>query len=246
MRVIPAIDLKDGKCVRLFQGDYAQQTEYANDPLLIARRFAEFNVGDLHVVDLDGARTGAQANAAAIRKIAAETPFDVQVGGGIRDSKVLDHWLANGVSRAVIGSLAVSEPETIKTWLNELGGSKIVLALDVTIADDGTPYVSTNGWTSTSQTTLWNCIERYLENGLQHVLCTDISRDGAMAGPNIDLYRRVLTRYPELQLQASGGVRHAQDLETLAQLGVPAAITGRALLDGKISAAEVASFRRSA
>lgn len=246
MQLIPAIDLKDGKCVRLFQGDFDKQTDYSTDPLEVAQRFATFGTRDLHVVDLDGARTGSQCNAGAVRRIAEQTDFEIQLGGGIRSREVLVNWFNNGMSRGVIGSLAVAEPRTVKAWFNEFGAERLVLALDVSLDNAGTPFLSTHGWTTTSEVTLWECIDDYLADGLTHVLCTDISRDGALAGPNIQLYGEILKRYPGLQLQASGGVRDVNDLLALQEQGLPAAISGRALLDGAISADEVSSFRQSA
>ncbi len=245
MRVIPAIDLKGGRCVRLLRGDFDRETEYAGDPLEIAERYAAFDVGELHVVDLDGARTGAQANADAIDRITGQSPFAVQLGGGIRGRDTVQRWLSRGVSRVVIGSIAVSDPDTVGAWLDEFGADRIVLAFDVTI-DGGTPYVATHGWTQKTRRTLWDCIDGYLGVGLVHLLCTDIGRDGAMTGPNVALYSDIIERYPQLELQASGGIRHAQDLSELKARGVPAAITGKALLDGRITADEVATFRRSA
>jgi phosphoribosylformimino-5-aminoimidazole carboxamide ribotide isomerase len=246
MRVIPAIDLMGGKCVRLYQGDFEQSTKYSDDPISTARGFAEFSAADLHVVDLDGARSGKQVNRDIISRIAAETDMAVQVGGGIRDVNVLQAWLDAGIARCVIGSLAITEPDAVKSWLVRFGGEHIVLALDVNIAADGVPLITTHGWTASSTTTIFECIENYVTHGLRHVLCTDVSRDGAMAGPNVQLYQDILSRFPDLELQASGGVRHIQDLETLRTAGLPAAITGRALLDGKISPAEVVSFQQNA
>lgn len=246
MKVIPAIDLKGGKCVRLFKGDFARTTEYSNEPLSIARQFAELQTTDLHIVDLDGARSGTQANQAIIAAIAAESPMAIQVGGGIRDRVALAGWLSAGVARCVIGSLAITEPDTVKSLLVQYGGDHVVLALDVNIGDDGVPLVTTHGWTRPSETTVFECVEQYRDVGLRHVLCTDVSRDGAMAGPNVELYASLMARFPELRLQASGGVRHLQDLQTLRGRGIPAAITGRALLDGRITAAEVVSFQQDA
>lgn len=246
MKIIPAIDIKGGKCVRLLQGRFDAVTHYSDDPADVARRFAVLNVRDLHVVDLDGARTGLQENTQVIRSIASATSFDIQLGGGLRQHKSLEHWFDAGVRRCVVGSLAVQQAPRVLEWLDEFGADRIVLALDVTIGDDGAPYLATHGWTRTTRTTLWDCLERYLGAGLKHVLCTDISRDGALAGPNVSLYREILQRYPSLQLQASGGIRHAADLRELQMNGLPAAISGRALLDGAISADEVASFRQSA
>ena len=246
MKVIPAIDLQGGKCVRLYQGDFEKSTEYSDDPVAVAREFAGLQATDLHIVDLDGARSGTQENREIISTIAAQSGMTVQIGGGIRSRETATDWLAAGASRCVIGSLAVSEPDAVKSWLVQLGADNVVLALDVNIDANGIPKITTHGWTRASETSVYECIEDYLSAGLRHVLCTDVSRDGAMAGPNLDLYAGIMERYPELQLQASGGVRHIGDLEALRELGIPAAISGRALLDGKITAAEVATFLQNA
>jgi phosphoribosylformimino-5-aminoimidazole carboxamide ribotide isomerase len=246
MRVIPAIDVKDGKCVRLFKGDFEQVTEYSDRPVEVARRFAALDVRDLHIVDLDGARDGTGVNRDSVAAIAAETSLAVQVGGGIRDTNTLADWFDRGIDRCVIGSLAVEQSDLVREWFAAYGADRIVLALDVVIGEDEVPKIATRGWTQTTETTLWDCIETYLDAGLRHVLCTDIGRDGALSGPNVELYSIVLERYPMLELQASGGVRDATDLERLRKAGLPAAITGRALLDGRITDREVASFRQSA
>jgi len=245
VRVIPAIDIKNGACVRLFKGDFERTTQYSTDPAAVGRRFSALNVSDLHIVDLDGARTGAQQNHAIVAEIARESGLDIQLGGGIRSRDVVAKWLDTGVSRCVIGSVAIREPDTVKPWLAEFGPARIVLALDIKLDRTGQPMLTTHGWTEESGVSLWDCIDSYSDAGLQHVLCTDVARDGAMTGPNFELYSRLLERYPTLALQASGGVRHAEDLRRLQQLGVPAAITGRALLDGAISETEVASFRQN-
>jgi len=246
MRIIPAIDLKDGKCVRLLKGDFEQTTEYSDDPAAIARQFSALDVADLHVVDLDGARIGTQQNRASIESILRDTSLTVQLGGGIRRKQDVANWLDTGISRCVIGSMAVTEPDTVKDWMNAFGGKRIVLALDVNLREDGIPMLTTHGWTQASDTSLWDAVESFLPAGLEHVLCTDVSRDGALAGPNTELYSEVLYRYPGLQLQASGGVRDINDLVALRDAGMPAAITGRAMLDGRITAGEVASFQQNA
>jgi phosphoribosylformimino-5-aminoimidazole carboxamide ribotide isomerase len=245
VRIIPAIDLKDGKCVRLFKGDFARTTEYSSDPASIGRRFSALSVQDLHIVDLDGARTGEQGNESIVKEIAAHSGLDVQLGGGIRDRDGIVNWLAAGVKRCVVGSIAINEPDVVKEWLSEFGVDVIVLALDIKLTASGLPMLTTHGWTEDADITLWDCIEDYRRIGARHVLCTDVARDGAMTGPNLELYAEILERYPELQLQASGGVRNADDLRALESLNIPAAITGRALLDGQISDSEVATFRQS-
>ncbi len=244
MKVLPALDLKGGKCVRLFQGDFEKVTVYSDDPLAVAEQYAELATTDLHIVDLDGARSGNQDNREIIARIAAATEMAIQLGGGIRDSATLESWFDAGVARGVVGSLSITEPDVVKSWLVRYGGERIVLALDVVIGDDGVPLVTTHGWTASSTTSVFECIADFSSTGLRHVLCTDVSRDGAMAGPNVELYQQILDRFPGLQLQASGGVRDIEDLQTVRIAGMPAAITGRALLDGKITAEEIRAFRQ--
>lgn len=244
MRVIPAIDLHQGRCVRLHKGNFDKVTEYGDVPASVVRRYAELRLADLHVVDLDGARSGEQANIDAIRQIVRTTPVRIQLGGGIRYAAVVEHWFDIGVSRCIVGSLAVQDPSKVKSWVRRYGDDRIVLALDVRIGADGVPMLATEGWTVTSRTSLWDCLDDFVESGVRHVLCTDIDRDGAMSGPNVVLYSDIVRRYPDIELQASGGVRNVADLHALANSGIPAAITGRALLDGKITAEEIGAFRR--
>ncbi len=245
MKIIPAIDLHEGKCVRLYKGDFGKVTHYSDQPLDVARSYAAMNVDELHIVDLDGARTGSQQNARVVRRLCADTPLAVQLGGGIREGEHVRQWLDSGVARCVIGSVAVTEPQRVAAWFEEFGADRIVLALDVTI-DDTDPVLATHGWTRSSGLSLWDVMDRYASIGASHLLCTDIGRDGAMSGPNFELYAELLRRYPGVRLQASGGVRDIADMARLRDLGVPAAITGKALLDGKISAAEVNVFLQSA
>jgi phosphoribosylformimino-5-aminoimidazole carboxamide ribotide isomerase len=246
VKVIPAIDLREGKCVRLLQGDFDRQTNYSKDPLALAVNYAATGFRDLHIVDLDGALSGQQENQQIIHKIIERSDLAVQIGGGIRSQDQLESWLDAGVARVVIGSLAILRPRIVSEWLNSYGPEQIVLALDVNLDENNTPQLATHGWTRSGNMNLWECIDTYLSVGLQHVLCTDISRDGAMSGPNVALYAQLLEKYPHIQLQASGGVRDIGDLKTLNQIGLPAAITGRALLDGTISTEELTTFLRAA
>ncbi len=246
MKIIPAIDLKDGNCVRLFKGDFEKTTHYSSNPAGIGKRFSELAVSDLHIVDLDGARTGDQHNRDIVAAIASNTTLDVQLGGGIRSRDDIENWQQVGVKRCVVGSVAIREPEVVFGWLDKFGPDAMVLALDVKLSAEDLPILTTHGWTRDANVSLWQCLDRYRERGVRHVLCTDVARDGAMTGPNFALYEEILSRYPGLELQASGGVRHCSDLEHLRDIGVPAAITGRALLDGEITADEVASFRQNA
>ncbi len=242
MHVIPAIDLRDGRCVRLLQGDFDRETEYSTNPAAVAQYFSRFGTQFLHLVDLDGARQGSQRNAETVRTITEEAMIRLQLGGGIRDRACLAGWLGAGVDRCVIGSAVIEAPDDVRRWLSEFGSQRIVLALDVRLDADGTPSVATHGWEQTSSRTLWQCLDDFPQ--ARHVLCTDVSRDGALAGPNVDLYAAVVQRYPNVELQASGGVRDIADLEALRAAGCAAAITGRALLDGTITVAEVQSFLR--
>ncbi len=245
MKIIPAIDLKDGCCVRLFKGDFAQQTHYSAEPLVVARQFHDYGFRYLHVVDLDGAQSGQQINRDCVKQLVAESGLSVQLGGGIRDLDTVNAWLQAGVQRLVIGSLAVTESATVLAWMKEFGADRFVLALDCRCDDNGVPWLATHGWVRQSDVTLWDCFARYEDAGLRHVLCTDVSRDGAMSGPSVDLYREIRERYPAIELQASGGVRNISDLKDLRSLGAAGAITGRALLDGCITAQEIASFQQN-
>lgn len=227
--------------MRLFQGDFDKQTVYADDPVGVARRFRQSGFDHLHVVDLDGARGGLQRNQETVAAIVEATDLTVQLGGGIRDRETLDRWLGAGVARCVVGSLAVTDPQRVAGWIRDRGADRIVLALDVRCEGSKPPVPAVDGWSRASGADLWQCIGEYAGCGLRHVLCTDVAQDGTLRGPNLDLYREFRERYPDLELQASGGVRHAGDLAALADLGCAAAITGRAVLDGHIRAEDQAS-----
>jgi phosphoribosylformimino-5-aminoimidazole carboxamide ribotide isomerase len=243
MQLIPAIDLRGGRCVRLLQGRFDAETVYAGDPLEVLDRYLALGAREIHVVDLDGARAGSQANRAAIARIAARAPAGgVQVGGGVRSRVVVDELLALGVARVVIGSVAVTEPDEVALWLRDPGAERIVLAFDVRLDEGGTPRLATHGWERQTETSLWDAVERFLPAGLRHVLCTDVARDGAMSGPNLSLYAEAVRRFPGIAWQASGGVSCGADLHALAATGVAAVISGRALLEGCLVAEEVAPF----
>lgn len=244
--VFPAIDLRGGRCVRLRQGDFAQETVYGDDPLALASSYAESGFSRLHVVDLDGARSGEQRHQPIVSQIVEATGLLVQLGGGIRRRDTLAAWLDAGVARCVVGSMAASEPGTVADWFRTYGTDSIVLALDVRTRDGHDPVLSTHGWTRDAGITLWQAIERFRPLGLRHVLCTDVARDGTMNGPNVELYETLAARYPELEIQASGGVRGIADLAGLREAGCAAAVTGRALLDSAVTPAEVMSFLRDA
>jgi phosphoribosylformimino-5-aminoimidazole carboxamide ribotide isomerase len=242
MELIPAIDLKNGRCVRLFKGDFAAETVYSNDPSEILVRYRAFGARRVHVVDLDGAKDGTQVNRDAIVQLASEKSVKLQVGGGLRSLDRVKALLDAGVERAVIGSVAINSPDVVISWLSEVDPSRLVLALDVRLDDSNVPLLTTHGWQQSSGVTLWKIVERFARSGIAHVLCTDVARDGALTGPNFELYAEAVRRFPELQWQASGGVATARDLIGLRECGVAAVISGKALLENKISAQELRPF----
>ena len=246
LQPIPAIDLKAGRIVRLYQGRFDQVSEYPQEPAALAQRYLSLGVDWVHVVDLDGARAGAGANREVVMRMAGLAHGRIQVGGGVRSRDDVTALLAAGAGRAVIGSAAVERPEEVRGWLGELGAERLVLAFDVQLDAAGTPWCRSRGWTEDAGLSLWDAIESYREAGLRHVLCTDVARDGAMTGPNVELYRELVQRYPEIRLQASGGVRDLADVEALGATGAAGAIIGKALLDGRVTDEEIRSFLRNA
>jgi phosphoribosylformimino-5-aminoimidazole carboxamide ribotide isomerase len=242
MRLIPAIDLRGGGCVRLLQGDFAAETRYETEPLALLGQYRAYGADWLHVVDLDGARDGSGANRPVIAELAAQSGISLQVGGGLRSRAAVEDILNLGAARAVVGSAAVSEPGEVRDWLGEFGSERIALAFDVRLDAGGTPCVATHGWRQQSALPLWNAVDAFAGAGLAHVLCTDVSRDGALGGPNVDLYAEAVRRYPGIAWQASGGVRDARDLRILAGCGAAAAISGKALLERRIPIEELGPF----
>ena len=235
---IPAIDVRDGRVVRLAQGDYARETRYPGDPLALALAYADAGASVLHLVDLDAARAGGYTLAPLLQALAADGRLAVQTGGGVRDEADVQRILDAGAARVVIGSLAVREPARVAGWLRRFGVERIVLALDARRADDGRWRLPVHGWTETGSGTLDALLATYSEAGARHVLCTDIDRDGMLAGPNIALYRSLATAWPGLALQASGGVRDAADVRAAAEAGCAGIVLGRALLEGRFTVAD--------
>jgi phosphoribosylformimino-5-aminoimidazole carboxamide ribotide isomerase len=245
MQLIPAIDLRGGRVVRLLQGRFDTETVYADDPMSILDVYAGLGARLVHVVDLDGARAGSQGNATAIAGLAASGRAALQVGGGVRDRDTVGRLLDAGVARVVIGSAAVSEPDEVASWLREFGPERVVLAFDVRLDDDAVPRLATHGWERQTALSLWDSVGRFEPAGLRHVLCTDVARDGALSGPNLSLYQDAVERFPEIRWQASGGVRDVGDLRALARVGVAGAVSGRALLEGRMQAEELSPFLRN-
>ncbi|MES2906992.1 MAG: 1-(5-phosphoribosyl)-5-[(5-phosphoribosylamino)methylideneamino]imidazole-4-carboxamide isomerase [Pseudomonadota bacterium] len=234
MDIFPAIDLRNGECVRLAQGAFDRVTVYEKDPLLQAKRFHGEGAAWLHVVDLDGAKAGAPQQAEIISALAMQSGLAVQAGGGVRETAHIETLLGAGVRRVIIGSLAVTDPQRVKEWFEKFGAEKIVLAFDVRL-NDGAPEIMLHGWQSGSGQNLFSCLENYLEDGLRTVLCTDITRDGMMTGGNTALYQSILQRFPQLDLLASGGVGTLQDIADIRSTGAAGAIVGKALYENRFT-----------
>ena len=239
MLLIPSIDVRGGHCVRLFKGDFAAETIYASSPLEVAQSYAKLGARWLHLVDLDGARDGALTNRAALLEMTGVTGLSVQVGGGIRQRPVVDELLSLGIGRVVVGSAAVEQPDEVASWLRDYGAERVCLAFDIRLDTSGEPQLQTRGWREATSVGLFDAVELFAAHGLRHVLCTDIDRDGALAGPNLELYQRCVDRFPMVAWQASGGVRDDADLIALDRVGVAAAISGKALLEGHIDAQQM-------
>ncbi|WP_018984755.1 1-(5-phosphoribosyl)-5-[(5-phosphoribosylamino)methylideneamino]imidazole-4-carboxamide isomerase [Salinimonas chungwhensis] len=236
--IIPAIDLIDGAVVRLYQGDYNKKTEYKLDPVEVVHTYADDGATWLHIVDLTGAKDTAQRQLSLIRSMVETKRMKFQAGGGIRSEDDVAQLLEAGVSRVVIGSLAVKEPALVKQWVTKYGPQAIVLALDVNIDGNGNKFVATHGWQQSSDVSLEAVLTDFAEVGVKHVLCTDISRDGTLRGANVTLYQQMNEAFPDIQWQASGGIGELSDIEALRPANVSGVILGRALLEGKFTVKE--------
>lgn len=236
--VYPAIDVRQGKVVRLAQGDYARQTTYGDDPLAQARRYAEAGAQWLHLVDLDAARAGGYTLLPLLQALAQHTALKVQTGGGVRNDADVARLLDAGAQRVVVGSLAVREPERVVGWIARFGAERITVALDTRRDAQGHWRLPVHGWTEDGEHDLDALAKRYADAGLLHLLCTDIARDGMLSGPNQDLYRHLRERVPEVGVQASGGVRDIADIVAARSSGCAGVVLGKALLDGRFDLQE--------
>ncbi|WP_371182362.1 1-(5-phosphoribosyl)-5-[(5-phosphoribosylamino)methylideneamino]imidazole-4-carboxamide isomerase [Xanthomonas sacchari] len=232
--VYPALDIRDGRVVRLAQGDYARETHYGDDPLRRAQAFAEAGAHWMHLVDLDAARAGGYTLAPLLQRIHSETGLQVQTGGGVRSRADLQRLLEAGASRVVIGSLAVRDRESVLEWLAEFGPERITVALDSRQDAHGVWRLPVHGWTETSSLSLDTLAGEYAAAGLVHLLCTDIARDGMLSGPNLALYAHLRQLAPTLAVQASGGIRDAADVRGAREAGCAGAVLGKALLEGRL------------
>lgn len=236
--VYPAIDVRDGRVVRLHKGDYEKETTYSDDPVSVAHGYARGGARWLHLVDLDAARAGGYTLAPLLTEIVESTGLRVQTGGGVRTAHEVQMLLDAGAERVVIGSVAVGDPDTVRGWLNEFGPDRITVALDTRTAEDGRWILPVAGWTSVAQTDLPTTLHHYADSGLKHVLCTDIGRDGTLAGPNFNLYTFLTRSAPHLQVQASGGARTTDDVRACRKVGCAGIILGKAILEGRVEVAD--------
>ena len=237
IEIIPAIDIIDGKCVRLTQGDYNQKKVYNEDPVEVAMMFEDAGIKRLHTVDLDGARSSHVVNTRVIERIATHTNLTIDFGGGIKSDEDLRKAFDAGSQMVTIGSVAVKEPELFASWVETYGGEKIILGADV---KNG--YISISGWLEEGEQKLMDFICHHTKNGIHNVLCTDISRDGMLQGPAIELYKDIMAHYPTLHLIASGGVSCINDIERLNDAGIPAVVFGKAIYEGRIKLKELERF----
>lgn len=237
IEIIPAIDIIDGKCVRLSQGDYNSKKIYSENPVEIAKEFEAHGISRLHVVDLDGAASHHVVNYKTLDQIASRTSLIIDFGGGIKSDEDLVIAFENGAQMVTLGSVAVKEPQRFEKWLETYGLEKIILG-----ADAKDEKIAINGWKEDSSINLFSFLDDYIKKGVTKVLCTDISKDGMLEGPSVDLYKKIMETYPDLHLIASGGVSSVDDICRLEEAGIPAVVFGKALYEGKINLKDLYRF----
>ena len=240
IELIPAIDIINGQCVRLTKGDYDQKTVYSNSPAEVAKEFEQLGFQRLHVVDLDGAKSKHIVNSAVLSQITTETSLTTDFGGGIKTDEDIEKAFAAGASMVTVGSIAVTLPELFIGWLKKYGAERMILGADVRNGK-----ISINGWKEDSEEDLLPFLQKYIEAGVKTVLCTEISKDGTLQGPAIELYKRVMEKYPQLHLIASGGVACMDDIKALEAAGIPAVVFGKAIYEGRIDLKELMDWRNS-
>lgn len=238
MQVYPAMDLIGGQCVRLHQGDFSQKTVYEHSPIVVAKQYQQAGADWLHIVDLDGAKDPENRQLALLSALIEQTDLSVQVGGGVRTAEQVVQLLDLGVSRVMIGSLAVTNQQLVADWLQRFGGQRILLTLDAQVDSSGEPMATTAGWQKTADISVKELMTYYRRYGLCQVLCTDIACDGTLSGPNVELYGALISQFPDIEMIASGGVARLSDLHRLQQLGVAGIVVGKALYEGRFSLQE--------
>ena len=234
IELIPAIDIIGGQCVRLTKGDYDQKTVYRDSPVEVAREFEQTGFRRLHVVDLDGAKSKHIVNSTVLSSLAAETRLVIDFGGGIKTDQDLQTAFASGAQMVTVGSIAVTQPQLFMGWLKRYGADRLILGADVRNGK-----ISINGWKEDSTEDLLPFLRKYVDAGVRNVLCTEISKDGTLQGPALELYRRVMQTYPDLHLIASGGVSCIDDIKALDAAGIPAVVFGKAIYEGRINLKEL-------
>lgn len=232
--LIPAIDIIDGKCVRLTKGDYNNKTIYNNNPVEVAREFEALGFKRLHVVDLDGAKSKHIVNAQVLKNITTATSLTVDFGGGIKSDEDIETALANGAEMVTIGSIAVTNPDLCQKWIEQYGAERIILGADVRDRK-----ISINGWMDNSEEELITFLKKYIDMGVRNILCTDISKDGTLQGPATSLYKEIIETFPEVYLIASGGVSSNEDIRELENNSIPAVVFGKAFYEGKIDVSKL-------
>lgn len=239
MEILPAIDIIEGKCVRLTHGDFSKKKMYNEQPLEVARQFEDAGLKRLHLVDLDGAKAGAVKNWKVLETIAGKTSLIIDFGGGISAEKDVEIIFNSGALMATIGSVAVKEKEQFSRWLNKYGAEKFLLGADVK-----EEKITIHGWTEQTDILIYDFIRENIEKGVQQIFCTDVSKDGALEGPSVDLYQKIISKFPQLNFIASGGVSSIQDVEKLDEIGCKGVIIGKAIYENRVSLKELAAFSR--
>jgi phosphoribosylformimino-5-aminoimidazole carboxamide ribotide isomerase len=237
MRIIPAIDIIDGKCVRLTQGDYNQKKIYNENPVDMAKQFEDAGLKYLHLVDLDGAKAGTVVNWNVVEAICTQTSLTVDFGGGIKTEDQIKQLVSYGVQQVNLGSIAVKDPNLVSEWIEKFGNEKIILS-----ADAKNEMIAISGWLEDSAILITDFLRDYIHKGIEYVTCTDISTDGMLTGPNVELYTKILLTFPQLNLIASGGVSCLEDLHDLNQIGVDGVIVGKAIYEGRVELKELSNF----
>jgi phosphoribosylformimino-5-aminoimidazole carboxamide ribotide isomerase len=237
MQIIPAIDIIEGKCVRLTEGDYAQKKIYNEDPLEVAKAFEGIGLMRLHLVDLDGAKAGQVVNWKVLEKIANNTELKIDFGGGIKTEAILKTVLDTGATYATIGSLAVKNELLFQEWIAKFGAKVFMLGADVF-----EEKIAIGGWLEKTEISVFDFMKSYIDKGVKQIFCTDIKKDGKLQGPSIELYQKIIEQFPNLHLIASGGVSSLDDLIELEEIGCSAAIVGKAIYENKITISELANF----
>lgn len=229
IKIIPAIDIIDGKCVRLEKGAFEKKKVYSENPVEVAKRFESNGYQFLHIVDLDGAKNGKLTNTKLVKQIAEQTNLWIDFGGGITSEEEIEFLLSIGVKQVTIGSLAVKDPKKVVRWIQKYGADKLIVGADI-IGEN----IAINGWLDSSSRMIFEFLDFYLKNGARRVICTDVSKDGMLEGPSLPIYQKIVKQFPSLELVASGGVSSKEDIELLEKIGCESVIVGKAFYEGKI------------